>query len=160
VRYGGILLGMVALASLLEVAASLHRVPFVYGQRCHEVKPLAKDGWTQGTLRIPVPPAARVAEVIVSANRPDVPRRSTTLDIALLDRNAVIEVERYPVHREPEPRSIQFALPETSKGERFLELKTSNCYVPLNLGVTYDPRHLGVQVRGTRFRAADGEEIP
>ena len=35
----------------------LQPFPFTYGQRCFEVHPLAKDGWTQGVLRVPVPSA-------------------------------------------------------------------------------------------------------
>ena len=50
-------------------------------------------------------------------------------------------------------------MPESPDGKRFLELKPSHCYVPLNLGVTYDPRRLGVRVKELRFLTAAGVEI-
>jgi hypothetical protein len=31
--------------------------------------------------------------------------------------------------------------------------------VPLNLGITYDPRRLGVQVKNIRFLTAAGDEV-
>ena len=49
-------------------------------------------------------------------------------------------------------------MPESADGKRFLELKPSHCYVPLNLGVTYDPRRLGVRVNELHFRTAAGVE--
>jgi hypothetical protein len=56
------------------------------------------------------------------------------------------------------PTRLELALPESPDGKRILEVKPSNCYVPLNLGKTYDPRRLGVRVKELRFRTASGDE--
>ncbi len=65
-RYAAVALVVLALAALIEVALSFSRFPFTYGQRCFEVHPLAEDGWTQGVLRVPVPPEAASAELAVA----------------------------------------------------------------------------------------------
>ena len=158
-RYGGIAFCVLALAALIEVATSFNRNPFIYGQRCHEVRPFAKDGWTQGAARIPVPKTARLAELLIASDRPDLMYRSATLEVSVIGKSGpMVEAGRYSLSRGVEGRLIRFALPEGPEAERFLELKTSNCYVPLNLGVTYDPRHLGVQLRASHFRTAAGDE--
>ena len=61
--------------------------------------------------------------------------------------------------RDSELRSLSYRIPESPDGKRFVELKSSHCYVPLNLGITYDPRHLGVRVKELRFLTAAGVEL-
>ena len=149
-----------ALAALIEVALSFGRFPFTYGQRCLEVHPLAKDGWTQGVLRVPVPPAAASAELAVVADRPDLARRPLDLDVSVLSGGgSSLATQRHTfMQRDASARTFQLPMPESSDGKRFLELRPSHCYVPLNLGITYDPRRLGVRVKELRFRTAAGAE--
>lgn len=149
------------LASFVEVALSFGRFPFIYGQRCFEVRPLAKDGWTQAVLRVPVPPTAASAELTVLADRPDLDRRALDLDLSILSGGgASLTMERYTFQqRDTNPQRFQLSLPASLDGKRVVELKPSHCYVPLNLGITYDPRRLGVRVTELTFRTADGVEI-
>ena len=160
-RYVAVALAALAFAALIEVALSFGRLPFTYGQRCREVHPLAKDGWTQGVLRVPVPPAAVSAELAVLADRPDLDRRPLELDLSVLSGSgSSLHRQSYKfTRREASPRSFQLPIPESSDGKRFLELKPSHCYVPLNLGITYDPRRLGVRVNELRFLTIAGVEI-
>jgi O-antigen ligase len=157
-RYATVALATLTLAALIEVAFSFGRFPFTYGQRCREVHPLAKDGWTQGVLRVPVPPAAALAELTVLADRPDLERRSLDLELSVLSEGgaSLAAVRHTFKQRETDPRSFQLSMPESAGGKRLLELKPSHCYVPLNLGITYDPRRLGVRVTELRFRTAAG----
>ena len=152
----------ITLAALIEVALSFGRFPFTYGQRCLEVHPLAKDGWTQGVLRVPVPPAAARAELAVLADRPDLDRRPLELGLSVLSGGGTSLATR-AVHVYPARirilEAFQLAIPESPDGKRFLELRPSHCYVPLNLGITYDPRRLGVRVKELRFLTAAGVEI-
>jgi len=159
-RYAGIALVALALAALIEVALSFGRFPFTFGQRCLEVHPLATDGWTQGVLRVPVPPAASSAELAVLASRPDLDRRPLDLDVSVLSGGgASLATVRYTfTQRKSDPQEIHLALPETPDGKRSLELRPSNCYLPLNLGITYDPRRLGIRVTEFRFRTTAGVE--
>jgi hypothetical protein len=160
-RYFTVTISALALAALIEVALSFGRFPFTYGQRCREVHPLEKDGWTQGVLRVPVPPAAASAELAVIVDRADLDRRPLGLDLSVLSSGgASLVAVRYTFEqRDSNPRSFQLQMPEAYDGKRFLELKPEHCYVPLNLGITYDPRRLGVRVDHLRFLTADGVEI-
>jgi hypothetical protein len=160
-RYVAVALAALTIAALIEVALSFGRFPFTYGQRCREVHPLAKDGWTQGILRVPVPPAAASAELALIADRPDLERRALDLDLSILSNGgASLAAVRYTFEkRDSNPRSFQLLVPESPDGKRFLELKPSHCYVPLNLGITYDPRRLGVLVKELRFLTTAGVEI-
>jgi O-antigen ligase len=149
------------LAALVEVALSFGRFPFTYGQRCLEVHPLSKDGWTQGVLRVQVPPAASSLELIVLADRPDLDRRPLDLDLSVLSGGGTpLETERHTLkQRDSNAKVFQLPVPESPDGKRFVELKPSHCYVPLNMGKTYDPRRLGVRVKELRFRTTAGDEI-
>jgi O-antigen ligase len=157
-RFASIGLLMLALAAFVEVALSLNRPPFTYGQRCFEVRPLAKDGWTQGVVRVPVPSGAASAELAVLADRPDLDRRPLNLRLSVLSGGGLsLATERHLFAKgEADPRRIELLIPESPDGNRFLELRPSHCYVPLNLGVTYDPRRLGVRVKELSFRTAAG----
>lgn len=155
--------GLIALflMALIEIALSFDRFPLNYGQRCFQAQPLAKDGWTQGVARLPVPPAAVIADASVSASRPDLLRRPLALDASIIgSRGALLATQRFRFGRTDETvRAIELVLPQGGDGERYLELKPSHCYVPLNLGITYDPRRLGVHVKELRFRSAAGDEV-
>ena len=89
-RYAAVALAVLTLAALIEVALSFGRFPFTYGQRCREVHPLAKDGWTEGALRVPVPSAAASVELAVLADRPDLDRRPLDLDLSVLSGSGSI----------------------------------------------------------------------
>jgi O-antigen ligase len=149
-----------SLAALLEVVLSFNRFPLKNGQLCFQVRPLAKDGWTQGVMRVPVPPTAARAELAVLADRPDLDRRTLELDLSVLSGGGLsLASERFNfAQREFDPRHIQLAIPASPDGKRFLELRPSHCYVPLNLGITYDPRRLGVRVKELRFLTATDVE--
>lgn len=160
-RRAAVVLTVLVLAACVEVATSFGRVPFGYAQRCHHIRPLTSDGWTEGVLRVPVPPAAVRAEVVVLADRPDLVRRSLDLDVSIVSSDvAPLATLRHTfASRQVDIQKLELTMPQALGGKRFLELKPSHCYVPLNLGVTYDPRRLGIQVNEVRFRAADGAEV-
>jgi hypothetical protein len=160
-RNVAIALVVLTLAAITEVALSFDRFPFIYGQRCREVHALGKDGWTQGTLRVHVPPSAVGADLDVFADRPDLDQRPLDLDISVLSGSGtLLAQQRFALTaRDSSPISLPLALPDSSDGKRFLEVKPSHCYVPLNLGITYDPRRLGVHVKSLTFRTAGGVEI-
>ena len=158
-RYASLALAALVLAALTEVALSFSRFPFTYGQRCLEVRPLGQDGWTQGVLRVPVPPTAVSAELAILADRPDLARRPLDLDLSVLSGGEKsLATQRYTfTQRDADARSIQLPMSQSPDGKRFLELKAAHCYVPLNLGITYDPRRLGVRVMELRFRTNAGD---
>jgi hypothetical protein len=122
---------------------------------------LAKDGWTQGVLRVPVPPTASSAELTVIADRPDLDRRPLDLDLRIMDGGgASLATLRHTFNqRDSKPTTFQLPLLESPEGKRVFQLQPSHCFVPLNLGITYDPRRMGVRVAGLTFRTADGVEI-
>ena len=160
-RRAAVILTLLVLAALVEVATSFGRVPFVYAQRCHHVRPLTSDGWTEGVLRVPVPSAAVRAEVVVLADRADLDRRSLNLAVSIVsgEGEPLATVRHTFASRQVDVQKLELATPQALGGKRFLELKPSNCYVPLNFGVTYDPRRLGIRVNELRFRGADGAEV-
>jgi hypothetical protein len=56
-----------------------------------------------------------------------------------------------------ETQVIILELPDVGS-TRILQVRTSNCYVPQNLGVTTDSRRLGLILQEARFLTADGVE--
>ena len=159
-RSAAVALAVLMLAALIEAALSFGRLPFGYAQRCHHVRPLTSDGWTEGVLRVPVPSAAVRAEVVVLADRPDLDRRPVRLDLSIMTGggSSLATLRHTFVRRETVADRFELTIPQSADGKRFLELKPSSCYVPLNLGVTYDPRRLGLRVNEIRFSTAAGVE--
>jgi hypothetical protein len=157
----GVFVSLFAIAALIEVALSFGRFPFAYGQRCQRPLPLAADGWTQGAARIPIPPAAAVAKLSIHADRPDLVRRDLTLEVSVAsDDGTLLESQKHEFAQPGEtPRAVELTAPQSVGGSRYLQLKPSNCLVPLNLGITYDPRRLGVRVKELRFLTVAGDEV-
>jgi hypothetical protein len=160
-RVSSMVISLFAIAALIEVAFSFGRFPFTYGHRCQRPLPLAADGWTQGAVRIPIPSAAAVAKLTIHADRPDLARRDLRLEVSVIDDDrALLESQKHEFAQPSESsRAVELKLSESIGGNRYLELKPSNCFVPLNLGITYDPRRLGVRVEDLRFLTAAGDEV-
>lgn len=157
-RHASVALTVFLSAAVIEATLSFSRFPFTYGKRCFDVRPLAQDGWTQGTLRVPVPLGTTIAELTIVADRPDLDRRPLDLEVSLESGSgSLLATRRYRiVQHDAAGRRLQLQTPELPDGPGFLEIRPSHCYVPLNLGVTYDPRHLGVRVKDLRFHTALG----
>jgi len=152
-RLCALALGVLVLAALVEVALSFGRYPFTYGQRCFQIRPIEKDGWTQGIAQIPVPPTAVSAEISLLADRPDLIRRPLDLDTSVVSGGGdLLRTQRDHIASGAVTQRVELVLPPTVDGKRFLELRPSHCFVPLNLGLTYDPRRLGVRMGEIRFR--------
>lgn len=94
------------------------------------------------------------------ADRPDLGRRPLDLDLSVVSGDgSPLATQRYTfMQRGAETRGIELHIPESPDGKRFLELKPSHCFVPLNLGLTYDPRRLGVRVMQLHYLTKAGDE--
>jgi hypothetical protein len=149
------------LLGIVEVAQSFSRTPFNFGERCFEHRQVAQDGWTSGLLRQPIPATAARIDIALLAERPDLKRRPLAIDLSVAAENgATVWSHSLEVNRpSSEPRRFTIELPEPPSRGRFLLVKSSHCFVPLNLGLTYDPRRLGVRVPELRFRTRAGTDV-
>ena len=123
-------------AAGIEVIRSFQRFPFNFGEKCFVERPMEKDGWTSGMLRIPIPPAAKVLRLVAQADRPDLQRRTLKLDVSVDGIAQEVWTEAGLFYPGGEVQEILVSLPAASEGKRHLRLRASSCYVPLNLGVT------------------------
>jgi O-antigen ligase len=145
----------------LDAARSFQRFPFQYGQRCHEPKQWS-DGWMSGLLVERVPEGARRVELQMSWPRRDLTKRPVEImaSVNASDGTAieqtVLRADRPDLHLVP----VAFDLPDGPDSQRTVQVRTSSCYVPLNLGDMYDPRPLGLRVPSVRFFDAAGRLLP
>jgi O-antigen ligase len=155
-------LAVVALVTfaLADYASSFTRFPFTYGERCFTERGITEDGWTGGYARVQLPHQVALLTMMVLADRPDLSRSALNLDVVVVEgRKTVLHSENYRFATgQPTSRSIDVPVPTSLVDWRYLELRTSRCYVPLNLGITYDPRPLGVRVTEFHSYAADPKE--
>jgi len=155
-RRASLVVGVLLLAAGAEAALSFNRYPFIYGQRCNEVRELAPDGWTQGALRVEVPSGATSVDVTLLADRRDLSERSVDITLAIVNQQVtpqVYKVESFDRENQG-PRVVSLAIGSSISGPLWLEIRASRCYVPLNLGRGHDARHLGVRVQKIKFLPA------
>jgi hypothetical protein len=163
--YSGFALAGIALAAFVEVANSFDRMPFTYGQQCFEAHGLEQDGWTRGTLRVAVPAAAGFAKVTFAPGAEEIARRSLDVDLALVDGGGrLVQHEAARFDRgDLGPRTLSLKLDASPDGKRFLEIRPSHCFVPLNLGLAlnqkHDTRRLGFLVRELSFMTPEGSVV-
>lgn len=161
VRFVAILLTGLTLAATVEVASSLTRMPFSYGQRCFEEHPLAEDGWTRGVLSVGIPPAAARARITVEPPALDVARRPLSIAFEVVGATGAHPTVEPLVfaRRDLQPRTVELALGEAS-GPRYIKARVSHCFVPLDLGYALDGKHdtrrLGFRVPQLEFVSKEG----
>ena len=142
-----------ALVAGAEVVVSFERFPFEFGEKCFVNRPVDTDRWASGIFRVAVPDSAEIVQLAVRADRPDLERRPLEVGITIMkDAHEVLASETFS----PQDRmGVQrMSLDLSGKGEvnRHISVRSSHCYVPLNLGVTYDSRLLGVRIEDLQFK--------
>jgi hypothetical protein len=159
-RIAALVAVVLTLTALIEVGRSFERVPFTYGRLCFgEPQAQTEDGWTGGLRRMPIPPNAASAELSWTADRPDLERRPLRIDFSVSTEGGpqLASRTRDVSQRLIETQRSALDLPELGS-KRFLDISTSHCFVPLNLGVTYNARRLGLILQEVRFLTNDGVE--
>ena len=162
-RYTSIVLLGLALAACAEVAASFARSPFTYGEQCFEKNALEPDGWTKSILRVAVPSEATRVIMTIAPGAQDNLRRSLDVELALLDeKDALLHQAELRFERgDAEPRRVDLPLGAAVDRKRFLEVRPSHCFVPLNLGYALDSKHdtrrLGARITNLRFAHSGSE---
>lgn len=160
-RLATILLAGLALAAIVEAATSLTRLPFAYGQRCFEEHPLDEDGWTRGILSVPVPPTAAQARITIEPPVLGVSRRPLSVALAVVDAvGGQRSAEKLIFAQgDVQARTVDLQL-GSAGGARYIKMRVSHCFVPLDLGYAMNGRHetrrLGVRVPQLAFLSKEG----
>ena len=158
---GWVAAGFLTLAAV-ETAHSFRKFPFTYGQRCFQPITLAQDGWTSGLLQHQIPDSGSLMQLSFSAiDRPDLRRRPLDIEVAVSAGGKPLWSRAIQLtESSSDPVQLTEELPQQRQTPAYLTIKASRCYVPLNLGVTYDRRALGVRVDQLRFEARGPELLP
>jgi hypothetical protein len=95
------------------------------------------------------------------ADRADLERRPLTVELSVASEGGATLWSQTIEPSQPldVPRRFEIELPDPPGGGRYLLIRSSHCFVPLNLGLTYDPRRLGVRVTELRFRTKADTDI-
>lgn len=143
-----IIVAFIACLALADFVSSFSRFPFTYGQRCFRENPLEDDGWTRGVFRLQLPHEVSRVNLQLQADHFQLARRGLEVEVAIIEgRGRKLSAGQYKFSNEDEmTRSVSLEVPSSLIDWRYLEVKPSRCYVPLNLGIGYDPRLLGIRV--------------
>lgn len=145
--------------STLEIFFSFGKMPFTYGYFCKQKAPLDSDGWTRGAyiLTVPINTAGMLLNI-------------SGLPYIQHHQNVNVEVNSYWVRRYisgyeeklqlaslfypvQSSKGLEIAIPlskNESSGPRDqfeLEVRTSRCYSPRNMGDSVDSRLLGIKIQ-------------
>jgi hypothetical protein len=131
--------------SSYEVIASFNEFPFTYGRSCYSANPLTHDGWAKGLYHIPVPHDAESIRFSIAPGHPDVERRPLKIEISASEKGKSTLIQSLSVHTH-DSLPIEIGSSQLA-GKDLISIRTSRCYVPLNLGVAFDPRPLGFQLK-------------
>jgi hypothetical protein len=149
-------LATVVLFSLFEIYRSFYRFPFQTGVRCFVTRPLSDDGWTSGIYEYPVPAGSKGVQIELDTSkihdivthpvkvRADIVyfNKDWSYDSnSLVTQNAVWNTQKI---ESLDLKILDNRLLENNRGK--LVLRLSGCYVPKNLGQSFDGRSLGVQL--------------
>jgi O-antigen ligase len=147
------------LISALEIFFSFGKMPFSYGYFCKQKVPMDADGWTRGAYVLTLP--INMTNVLLNVNGFPYMRHHQNVNLELntywLRRYNSGYVEKlqlasltYPV---TSPEDLEIAIPfsrnqSASPTDNFeLEISTSKCYSPRNMGDSVDSRVLGIKIQ-------------
>lgn len=150
---------LLILGAAWEVYSSFGRLPFKAGADCFVKElPLYGDGWSSGAWGERFPKGAREVELTMIPHRQQLDKRPLSVRVDLLSWEAGRgNVPISTVHHEwksDEATTVKLVLPKTYYDSPHLitvNLATSSCYTPRNLGVNTDGRRLGVEIQSRKF---------
>lgn len=146
-----------ALVAGAEVVLSFGRFPFEFGEKCFVNRPLDTDHWASGIFRVAIPDSAEIVQLAVRADRPDLERRPLEVAITIMrDAHEVLASETFSPKDRVGVQRMSLDLSGKVEVNRYISVRSSHCYVPLNLGVTYDSRLLGVRIEDLQFARRPG----
>jgi O-antigen ligase len=151
IKVAGLLL---VLAGVSEYAFSFKKFPFEYGHLCFDTSRKYEDKWTSGVFRESIPVGSAHAVVSYLPGHPDVGRRPLSVSISIegsKGQNIWESTVRYPreVH---ETQNIRVEVPPYAGEPLSIAIRTSRCFVPLNLGLSLDSRRLGVHLNALELQ--------
>ena len=132
-----------------EVRQSIQTYPYSYGLFCHVSRPLTADGWTSGIYEHTLPKGSRGVTVNLIATQPDAGFRSLTANLLLVDKNSRIIIASEFILIHDKATALHVTIPSEVKSGSdgvAVQLMLSRCFTPRNLGLSADPRRLGVRV--------------
>lgn len=140
---------LLAVLGTQEVAHSFYKAPFTYGLTCFQNTGLTSDNWTSGLFKRTIPPLTEAIKLEFEHGHQDVGRRPLNIDFEVVDEKGEIATKIQKTYTQ----EGLFQLELFPKNERPNELviKTSRCFVPVNLGVNIDSRHLGINIKKIDF---------
>ena len=145
----------------LEIYQSFGKTPFTRGFYCQRKGPLTVDGWTGGVFEAAYPSSVKGVELMLEVPYFKNTPASTELLIELrhykryLGYNRAVDSEIKTIHLN-QARDFIIVIEFSNKNlvNQYdgveLELRTSNCYSPRNLGDSLDSRLLGVRIKSVR----------
>ena len=144
------------LFSLFEIYRSFYRFPFQTGVRCFVTKPLSTDGWTSGIYEYPVPAGSKGVRIELDTSKiHDIVAHPVKVraDVVYFNKDWSYDnnslATQHAVWNTQNLESLDLKISdnrllENNRGK--LVLRLSGCYVPKNLGQSFDGRSLGVQL--------------
>ncbi len=146
-----------ALVAVAEVVLSFKQFPFEFGEKCFVNRPVNADRWASGIFRVAIPDSAEIVQLAVRADRPDLERRPLEVGVTIMkDAHEVLASETISPQDRMRVQRMSIDLSGKVEVNRHLSVRSSHCYVPLNLGVTYDSRLLGVRIEDLQFKRLSG----
>jgi O-antigen ligase len=150
--------------SVLEVVFSFGKMPFTYGYFCQQKASVDADGWTRGAYILTLP--INMTKVLLNVSGLPYIQHHQNVNLELntywLRRYNSGYVEKlqlssvlYPV---TSSKDMEITIPllrnqSSGSADDFeLEIRTSRCYSPRNMGDSVDSRLLGVRVLGLDLR--------
>ena len=150
---------VVMFISTIEIFFSFGKMPFAYGYFCKQKGSMDTDGWTRGAYILTMPINMTGVLLNVSSLPYIQHRQNVNLEVNAywVKRYSSGYVEKlqlasllFPVQSS---RDLEIAIPfpgnqSSGPGDNFeLEVQTSKCYSPRNMGDSVDSRLLGVKIQ-------------
>jgi O-antigen ligase len=147
----GLALSLLGGAAIWELSNSFAVTPFEYGRDCF-LSMQDSDGFIGGDYKTELVRTGNNLQVSYVPEHSDIKRRPLQVNIKISKKEILLKEEVVVVHDNiRQVITLDLKRLGIKKNQRFvLEVISSRCFVPLNLGTNLDPRHLGVRLIGLK----------
>lgn len=145
-RYVGIAMAtFLVIGAVLEVNTSYGKLPFQQRFTCYK-KEVYSDNHTDGLFEENYTVTGKNLKIKYTVYHPDTQRRPLTIEFNLYQEKQKVANYSRTIQL-PGPYEDNFNISDLSPGSNLLlQIQTSRCFTPINLGFNLDKRRLGIQL--------------
>ena len=145
---------LLIIAAIAEVTRATTSFPFTVDTQCYKPRPIDRDGWTTGLVKLPIPPDAKQLNIALKPHQLLLDQHPVKVEISVFDAQSNLLTTQLEQLTNTSPKQLEIVIPASENSDheaKTVVLRLSRCFIPRNLLINEDSRRLGLQIDSVNF---------